>query len=212
MTDAIIVQQASRGVWQRQLDVTAELHDAYAATHKMDLLRAVRQLERWNRWQLVQWALEHYAYVFWIDSDAAIVGQEDLRDAVQDAPIGMVWGQDRRGAEPLTCNNGVMHLRSTAEVQAWAAEVMAHEPDVTTDFSVTWWSPAGQILYDAWITLALADDPRWRALYGRLPARWNSIAGVSEVPEPVVMAWHGYGDQEQRLQAMLAARARGWRW
>jgi hypothetical protein len=210
--DAIIVQQASRGIWQMQLDVTAVLHDRYAAAHQMDQLRAVRQWERWNRWQLLAWAVQHYAYVFWIDSDAAIVGGEDLRLAVQERPIGMVWGQDRRGAEPLACNNGVLYLRATPEVRTWVAEICAHEPAATTDFSDTWWSDAGRILYDAWITLALADDPRWRDLYGKLPARWNSIAGVSQVTEPVVMAWHGYGSQQERLAAMLAARERGWRW
>jgi len=212
MIDALIVQQASRGIWQRQLDVTAELHDRYAADHQMDLLRAVRQCARWNRWELLVWALAHYAYVFWIDSDAAIVGSEDLRVVVQEQPIGMVWGQDLRGSEPAACNNGVMYLRSTPAAQAWAAEILAHEPAAETNFSGPWWSETGKTYYDAWITLALADDPRWRNLYGRLPARWNSIAGVSEVPEPVVMAWHGYYDQDERLREMLAAQARGWRW
>jgi len=213
MNNAVIVQQADSG-FIAMLNLTAELHQAYAKRHRMDLVTAIvdsapNHVMGWSRWPLLEWALWRYEYVFWIDADAAIVGDDDLRMASA-ADIGLTWGGTQ--GEPPHHNVGVMYLRSAPGVHYLAQKLIAETPSETPESMFgPWHGPVGRRVCDQALINELAQVDPWKLLFGTVGTRWNSIECCSRVANPVVMAWHGTPAGE-KLSAMERAKQRGWVW
>jgi hypothetical protein len=191
MPDAILIQAAS---WEYAplLDITAKRHADYAQKHGMsfECLRG-RWLDGsagvlgWDKLVLIQQALRAgFEHVFWIDADAAIVGDEDLRGALTHGTLGMV----QHPGPPIHFNCGVMMMRNTQRLGTFLEAVLSYCPGIAP-----WWEQ--NVLND------LITSEKWFA-FERLDDRWNSTFGVNESDHPVVVGWHGAGDVFERAALM----------
>jgi len=181
--DALILQQAS-WAYAPLLDITANLHARYAQRHGMAFLALRgRVLDESTPLGFDKLALmrrmiaSRYRHIFWVDADAAIVGDRDLREALKWGEVGMA----RHPGPPEHFNCGVICIRNTDGARAFLDEAMARRPG-----GPPWFEQ--QILND----LAAAEP--WTGIFERLDDRWNSTVNANEVDEPVIMGWHGAGD------------------
>jgi hypothetical protein len=214
-----LIQQAS---WEYAplLDLTARLHADYARRHGMTFL-AVRgrvldegEYVAFDKLALMRQAMdERFIYVFWIDADAAIVGDEDLRGALgafhetplretplretplRETPLRMEIGMARHPGPPEHYNVGVILARNTDRARAFLDEALARRPG-----PLPWHEQ--QVIND------LAGEPRFAGCVRRLDDKWNSTVNANEVEDPVVMAWHGVGGVMERGMWMRALLVR----
>jgi len=193
MPDAILIQQAS---WEQALllDITAKRHADYALRHQMtfECLRG-RLLDGvaypgWDKLMVIRQALQAgFEHVFWIDADAAVVGDEDLRDALTSGTLGMV----QHPGPPVHFNCGVMMMKNTPGLELFLEKALSFCPGVPP-----WWEQ--QVMID------LIASEKWFD-FERLDDRWNSTFTVNESPCPVVMGWHGAGDVFKKAALMRCA-------
>jgi len=196
--NAILIQQAT-GFYTQMLDLTGELHAAYAAQHGLTFwsIRGAVQVERpptWNKILLIQMALwTGFELVVWLDADTLIVRPEvDIRGALIDGPpIGMCRNPLPLGDQPWHYNAGVMFVRNTKAARVFFDRVWNAGP-----------------LDHPW-----QEQVRMNELCREYPEaiqptdnKWNSTTGVNPTRDPVIRAWHGKGHQALGLmKATLAA-------
>lgn len=196
MPDAILIQQAS---WEQSplLDVTAKRHSEYARKHQMTF-EAIRgrllggAYAGWDKFVVILQALQAgFEHVFWVDADAAVVGEADLRDALMVGDLGMV----QHPGPPAHFNCGVMLMHNTPEVAEFFTEA-----DLLFPGKAPWWEQEIlNSLIETELLLGTDDHP---GLFERLDDRWNSTAGVNAVADPVIWACHGYGDVLEKAALM----------
>lgn len=188
------------------LSMVAPYHAAYAQRHNMDYLccysqgdgLAPRRTPHWDKIALLRYILatDKYRTIIWLDADTIIAQKDcDLRIALpEDRWIGLVLHRDpaRSGQEHL--NNGAMYLRNTPECRALFEEIWS-----------TW--PVNDPWEDkAALQHILHKTPeRWRSGLVILNDAWNSTTRVNESRSPIVMAWHGFGSVDARLESMRVA-------
>ena len=171
------------------LELSAGRHAAYCARHGVTYWPVLGNVQfsrtpHWNKIALVQHALAlGFATVAWLDADTLIVrDEEDFRSALD--PAGGPLALARHPADPQTgspehWNTGVMIIRNTPRVREF--------------FRAVW--EAGPLGNHCWFEQARIMDllPQFSGLVQKLDDRWNSTEAVTEVPNPVIKAWHGAG-------------------
>ena len=181
--------------------LTYQRHAAYCTSHGMDYWHLIghpcpeRDTGAWDKVHLIKQALDDgYEFVAWLDTDAAIVGDTPLTEALPvDAYIGGCEHDGNAEADiPRHINVGVLYLRNTEQtrtfVDAWHASYPAPGR----------WQEQGSFneLMSAIDCVTVIDD------------KWNSTVNVNESPDPVVMAWHGVWPVAKRLD-MMRKKLRG---
>lgn len=190
MRDAILLQQASPEQ-AILLGLTAERHAAYVERYEMAFWTVKRRMidneavyAGWDKLVLIRQALGRgYEHVFWIDADAAVVGDVNLREALTTGCLGMV----EHPGPPVHFNCGIMLMRNTAELRAFVREVWERRPGEDPWYEQT---IMNEMIADGWPG------------FERLDARWNSTFGIAEADEPVVAGWHGGGSVGEKYQKM----------
>lgn len=198
---AVLIQWAF-GPFLPLLNLTREHHAAYAERHNMSYwcvhgrVQTIRH-PYWDKIMLVRTALQmcQFEYVFWLDSDTLIIQQDqDLRDALPSEKwLGMVT-HHIPGLVREHQNAGVLYIRDTATALAFFDHVWDNWP-LNPNL-------ADRHLEDQTSILDVLSRDSWRDGLALLPDRWNSTLVTNEVPNPVVMAWHGTYKPEARLTAM----------
>jgi hypothetical protein len=200
--DAVIIQWSS-GPYKQWLRLTMQRHLDYAERHQMDcwLLFGEARPEHplrpvnYEKAHLIRQALlAGYETIIAMDSDVLIVGNEDLRNAVPEQGFGAVWhamedwGSDH-GYDHY--NIGVLYVRSSNLVMQFINDWLCAED-------------AGHPWRDQHIFNQLCWTPRYQSIVQQIDRRWHSTIPnhASEDPNPQVVAWHGGGSVEARLQAM----------
>jgi len=188
MTDTVLIQQAT-GDCVTMLELAAGRHAAYCARHGITYWPVLGDVQfsrppHWNKIVLIQHALAlGFATVAWLDADTLIVrDQEDFRTALDPAggPLAMsLHPANHSSGAPEHWNSGVMFLRNTPRVREF--------------FQAVW--DAGPLGPHCWHEQARMLDllPRFPGLVQRLDDRWNATETVTEVPDPIIKAWHGAG-------------------
>lgn len=190
MRDAIIIQQAytpdtdCAGSFSDMLRITMQRHATYARSQKMDYVAYFGDYcnEKglstggWHKIKMILDCLEKgYEYVFWIDTDAAIVDMEhDLRQAFTDKYIGCC--EHNANGIPAHLNVGVMFVKNGEGVK---------------EFMKGWWG-------------AFPGDPRWMEqgafndlskkhpeLVFKMDDKYNATVNVNMCENPVIVGWHG---------------------
>lgn len=203
-----IVIQWAAGKHEKLLRLTESAHRAYCLKHQLDyraLYGVEHQVESrhpfWTKVYLIREALgENYDFVVWLDADALIVGDEDLRAAVSEG-IGARWCVlDWEKISPLAYNHfncGVLYLRNSPAVRDFVRRWLD-----TSDEGHPW---ADQHVFNQ-ITSGTESPDEGLPLVGALDAKWHSIHPHFEAEGlPFVVAWHGYGTVEDRYRAMYEA-------
>lgn len=173
------------------LRLTYQRHAAYSLAYKMDYWAFQGGIHTehpgeagcWSKIHLMQMALKDYEYIFWIDSDAAIMDFEtDLRDSVKDINIGACIHDPAKSPFLASLgvakhiNVGVMYLRNTETTRTFVDKWMASYPGVPR------WAEQGSfnnLIIEMPDAVTAIDD------------KWNSTINVNIVEKPVVRAWHG---------------------
>lgn len=199
--NAVIVQQAT-GAYQALLQRALPHHLAYAEAHGFDYWPLFGEMRPtpwrhpyWEKAYLIRQAMRAgYAEIVAMDSDTLIVGQEDVRLAVPAEGVGAVWHarddwNDKDAYDHY--NVGVLYVRNGARAQDFVAEWIDQG-----DNAHPW--------HDQHAFNAVAGLSRYAGLVQQIPRRWHStpphFAAATE--DTQVMAWHGGGSVEARLQAM----------
>jgi len=190
----VIVQQASH-YYAPLLRLSGGLHEAYAKRHGFDLevyhgTFAPREWHRyWDGWQVIQWLLNAGArWLVWVDSDALIVGNEDVRTA-GGGRRGCWIGCVRHPGPPAHWNTGVMVIRNGDRVRQFFREVFRRGPG-----SEPWYQQA--IANEMW------DEPEWGEILQPLDDRWNSTIDVNWVADAQIRAWHGQPGFRGKMRGM----------
>jgi hypothetical protein len=172
-------------------------HVAYAISHKMDYIPYFGDYTDrdvytggWSKIKMIVDALKKYEYVFWIDTDAAIVKFDtDLRDAFQ----GNIGCCEHRAEVfpkeleiPTHYNVGVIFVKND---------------DGVKEFFESWWN-------------SYPGDPRWAEqgafnelvkdspLFFKLDDRYNATVNVNMCEDPVIVGWHGVSPLNKRFEMM----------
>jgi hypothetical protein len=175
--------------------LTYQRHAAYCMAQGFDYWHFIghpcpeRERGGWDKVAYIKRALEDgYQFIAWLDTDTAIIGNEPLTKALpDDMHIGgcLHDGNTERDIPPHI-NVGVLYLRNTPEtcafVDAWEASYPGEERWVEQGSFNTLAQETGIV--------SVIDD------------KWNSTVGMNEVPDPVVMAWHGVWPIPLRLEMM----------
>jgi hypothetical protein len=194
MNDAILIQQVYPGLgYEPMLELTRGRNEKYCERWKMDyqcLIDPVvpewdAKLGSWAKVELIRRALyKGYNFIVWLDADALIYDLEtDLRDGCPNG-IGACW---HRIPQLNHWNVGVMYMQNTHAVKLFIGEWLSKFPGERDG-----WNEQGEfnrLGVKSRIVQTLSD-------------RWNATINVNVVPDAVVLGFHGYGNAEQRYQAM----------
>jgi hypothetical protein len=210
MLNACIFQRASKA-YAPMLDVTHDLHTAYARRYHMDFMpvRMTDEHRAWYLWHMARLLLGEYEYVFLIDADAAIVDDVDLRNAIVDKPMAAMWGGI--AGEPKHFNMGVVYLQRDPATLAFIDHLLTYEPHIDVMTTDAWHSEGGRIVGDQWRCNELLRD-NYADHITALGPHWNSIFRYSQVLEPVVMAWHSVMPLTERTAQMQRTKDNDWHW
>lgn len=199
-SNAVLIQQAS-GEHMQMLRLTYHLHSLYCERHGIDYwaffgepVDLEGRAPNWCRVKLMQMAqVAGYQFIIWLDADCLIVGDTDLREACVEPGFNMTW-----------CDMSAW--KSEALYDHWntgAIYFNARLPSESKSLLHFWWheSDKGHGWADQH-AFNLAANKHLISAPHALDRKWNSIYPEFLSPEPVVMAWHGYGDTALRCAAM----------
>lgn len=184
--------------------LTYQRHAAYAISHGYDYWHHIgnpcpdRDSGAWDKVKLILQAMnEGYEYIVWVDCDAAILGDEDLREALAGMPgdIGACL-HDANGI-PAHLNVGVLYIKNTEK---------AHQ------FVQDWWDsfPGSERWMDQGAFNELSNSEKYAGLVVRVNDRFNATVNVNMVENPVVAGWHGVSPLALRLHMMRQAMNNDW--
>ena len=201
MRDSIILQQAYETeinhYFTDMIRLTMQRHAAYALSHKMDYqIYFGDYTDRdvytgaWSKVKMILDALEKgYKYIFWLDTDAAIVDfNADLRDAFTGS-IGCCEHKNlpKEWNVPDHLNVGVTFVRNDPGVK---------------EFIQKWWD-------------AFPGDKRWMEqgsfnqlskeypeLVFKMDDKYNATVNVNMCENPVIIGWHGIMPLNKRFNLM----------
>jgi hypothetical protein len=200
MNDSIILQQCYEPTlgtyFVDMLRMTMGRHAAYALSHKMDYLPYFGDYtERgvntggWSKIKMIQDSLERYKYIFWIDTDAAIVDfSADLRDAFTGS-IGCCEHKNlpKELQVPDHFNVGVTFVRNDPGVE---------------DFMRAWWNsfPGDK----RWVEQGAFNQliKEYPELFFKLDDKYNATVNVNMCEKPVIVGWHGIMPLNKRFNMM----------
>ena len=202
--NAIILQQAYSPIINHKftdmLRLTMQRHAAYALSHKMDYQvyfgdytdRSVFT-GGWDKIKLIQDALNRgYEYVFWIDTDAAIIDfSVDLRDAFTDKFIGCCEHKRENLPKeydiPTHLNVGVTFVKNGNGVKEFIQE---------------WWDsfPGDK----RWVEQGSFNEmaKKYPEIVFKMDDRFNATVNVNMCEKPVILGWHGIQPDSKRFNMM----------
>jgi hypothetical protein len=196
-----LVQQAS-GVHLQMLDISYDVHNAYAARHGLSFccVRGPVQADRhpfWDKVRLIQMMLATgFELVVWLDADTLIVRPDvDMRTALRSGgPIGMCRNPLPYGDQPWHYNAGVIVARNTGTSRWFFDEV---------------WR-AGHVNHHPWQEQARMNEliRQHPHLVQQLEDKWNCTKGVNTARNPIIRAWHGQGANAVKLMTAALASYR----
>jgi hypothetical protein len=197
MNNAILIQQVypnEDAAYIEMLTLTRERNKEYCLRWQMDyqclesassVKYADAKVGAWSKVELIKFALNKtYQYIIWLDADALIKDMDtDLRDGCIDG-IGACW---QRIPQLNHWNVGVLYVANTQPVSDFIEDWLAGYPGLGDG-----WNEQG-------VFNKLAMNSR---VVQTISDRWNSTLNYSMVPDAVILGYHGYGDANQRLNAM----------
>lgn len=191
-------------------------HANYCNAHKIDYWAFIGHPcpeKRWGAWDKVFWFKQAlsmgYEYIIWLDVDAAIVSNTDLREAFEGGvQIGAClhdWSRIKpEGKMKSHLNVGVMYLRNTPKVIEFVNDWWdRHDSVVEPEGGDKCWGEQG--LFNQ-----MQHEPKYEGVITQLDDKWNSTINVNQSPNPVVQAWHGVYPYLNRLNAIRAALKDDW--
>ena len=176
------------------LRLTMQRHAAYCVSHNFDYWCMFgnpcpeRETGAWDKIDRIMDGLRAgYEFVAWVDTDAAIMGDEDLSNALTaDQHIGGCI-HDAHDI-PRHINVGALYFNNTKETRLFVSNW--HDSYPATEHQ---WQEQGEF------NRLAKEHPE---IVSEIDAKWNSTVDTNEVDNPVVKGWHGIRPHSLRLQVM----------
>lgn len=209
MNDTLIIQQVYPStvsdplleLSKEYLELNKQANEPYCEKHQMDYWSIMENLNpqaaggfgSWTKIPLILRGLEAgYKNVIWLDVDAVIWRVEvDLREACAPDHIGVCY---HRIPQLHHWNVGVGYYGNSERVQQFVRDWFDGYPGLGDG-----WAEQG-----VFNKLGMRDD-----IVQTISDKWNSTIQYTEVPDAVVIAYHGAGNPRERyrlVQDALAAR------
>lgn len=198
MNDALIIQQVFPGFhYEQMIELTRERNKEYCNRHAFDYECLIGVSDpkysdadqgAWPKVDMIRKALfKGYRYVVWLDADALIADMDtDLRDGCIDG-IGACWMRvPQPGGMYNHWNVGVLFVQNSHKVREFLSDWLAEYPGEYQ------WKEQGvfnKLAMKSKVVQTISD-------------RWNSTIVYSEVPDAVILGFHGDGDANQRYRHM----------
>jgi len=195
IVDALLIQQIypdTAGV--KLLELNTERNSAYCLRHGFDYWHVVENVlpdtdptrGSWSKIELMRRGLEAgYKYVIWLDADTLIRDLDaDLREAVKMNYIGACW---HRIPQLHHWNVGALYLGNGERVLEFVSAWLSQYPGLNDG-----WMEQG-----VFNRMAMTSD-----IVQTISDKWNATIGFTEVPDAVVLAYHGAGDTNARYELM----------
>lgn len=189
-----ILLQQGRAEYQPLLDFAEGLHRAYAERHRIEYLRydgpvAAGWPGFWDQIALLRALFGAGARrIYWLDADALLVGDDDLREALGDYDVAMC----RHPGPPEHWNIGVSLWANSTPMRHLLRAALERGPGAWP-----WYQQA--------IVNELLAGECAGLQVGRLDDRWNAtvvLGHLATVADPVIVAWHGIRDVAEKLAGM----------
>jgi len=191
-TDYLV--QCARNEHERLLRLCEPIHQEYADRHSLTYIPSygpVAPSKWWGGWDSIILTLDlmkkDARWVFAIDSDTLIVGDNDPRDVMGNYLIGMTVHPN-----PTHYNTGVIFVKSHERIISFYEKILTQAPGEYPWFEQTCINNSINELQE--------DN-----LVKVLPVEWNSTVVLSHPEDCVIRAWHafgGFGGVQSRLDAM----------
>ena len=190
-----LIQHGRKAYWQ-MLDITEQRHREYAKRHKMAYVNHREAiLQQWpGYWDMIPLLLylvrrPDTDYVFWLDADTLIVGDVDMRTALNGCMVGMT----KHPGPPEHYNCGVLFSRACKEVATWLERVIDLGPGV-----YPWYQ---QNYLNEYIGFM-----EHRGMVKVLGNEWNSTESLGHSEDCYIRAWHGTAGGIQPRMALMKER------
>jgi len=180
------------------VELTRARHEGYCLRHKIDyrltLGPTMCQEEFVGKWfDAIDKALnDGYEYVTFLDADACIADDTDIREACPPDAFGLTWHDNANWGHARLYdhfNIGCFYIGNGPRVREFFTQWMA------TPFVGHPWGHQH--------TFNRMQKGLVSPFVVKLPHAWNSTPYYNEPGKPVhVLAWHGYGTMEQRYERM----------
>jgi hypothetical protein len=175
--------------------LTYQRHAAWTVAHQYDYWHFIgwpcpeRAGGAWDKIYWIRQALKmHYEFIAWLDTDAAIVKDEDLTGCFDKGGLIGACLHDANGI-PAHLNVGVIYVKN--------------DP-LTMQFFEDWWAsyPGEERWMEQGSFNTLAKSDAYAGVVVRVDDKYNATVSVNDVADPIVKGWHGVYPFAQRLNAM----------
>jgi len=197
MKDSLLIQQIypdTPGV--KLLELNKERNQKYCQKHGFDywyeisnpLPNSDPEAGSWGKIELIRKGLEAgYKHVVWLDADTIIANiHADLREACKEDHIGVCW---HRIPQLDHWNVGAMYYGNSPRVLEFVKVWLSGYPGINDG-----WNEQG-----VFNRLAMQSN-----VVETISDKWNSTIGFTEVPDAVILGYHGAGNTPERYELMKA--------
>lgn len=199
MKNALLIQQVypdTPGV--SMLELNKERNEKYCQEHGFDYWYEVSNSLKdsdplkgsWAKVELIRKAISKgYTYIIWLDADTIIANiNTDLREACKIDHIGACW---HRIPQLHHWNIGALYIGNS-------------ENQVVSNF-INQWLGSYPGTNDGWLEQGVFNRLAMQSnVVETISDKWNSTIGFTEVPDAVVLGYHGAGDFPIRYELMKA--------
>ena len=202
--------QAGTKAYGPHLDLVSSLHGSYAKLHGLEytVYRGPYPVSPWKdpgrigsdqghkQYVLILELLrkEDTGWVFWVDSDAMIVGNEDPRLVMDGHLVGMAW-YPKNAKHAGHFHRGSFFLKAHPQVVELIERILRE-------------GPGPRPHWDQGLLNKYLAEPQWKGKFKTLPIEWNSAVKHNDPEECVIRAWHGMGGIHKRFLMMQAEMQR----
>jgi hypothetical protein len=210
--DAVLLQCGHTAmVFVDMMRITYQRQMAYCCSHHFDYWHMYWSVcpdkdavsGAWDKIELLQLAskYDYYKYLVWMDTDAAIVKDVDLREALPEGKSIGACLHDWEKKDPEGCKKTGLFTHHNVGV------LFFRNNEITREFLQDWIDtyPGHPRWHEQWYFNELIKSDKYKQHFATRDDKWNSTPPINEVADPVIRGFHGIAPWAERLNTMARA-------